>query len=148
MLRSPIKTTGPCTPARSRRIRRSWCRPQPGTNDRWVLATTIATERSVEPPDHHGPRLLVHDDHFARLVQVQREAGYGIRGSRSTCQESRGIAREQGDPVRRRTRDVVFRWRPSRSLPGCPERAAANRWVTAPIASAATAVRSARWERG
>ena len=32
--------------------------------------------------------------------------------------------------------------------PGVPASAAANRWVTAPIASAATAVRSARWERG
>ena len=32
--------------------------------------------------------------------------------------------------------------------PGVPDRAAAKRWVTAPIASAATAVKSASWERG
>ena len=40
------------------------------------------------------------------------------------------------------------RWPPARSRPGVPDSAATNRWVTAPMASAATAVRSARWDRG
>ena len=73
MLRSPISTRGPGKPRRSRISRRSCTRFQPGTNDRWVLATVSGPERGVDPRDHRRPRLLMDDLHPARPGQIHRE---------------------------------------------------------------------------
>ena len=98
MFRSPISTTGSPNTARSRRTRPSCHRPHPGTKDRWVLATTsgpcgvwkvpITTVRgsSCTTITLRGP-----GNHIGNLI------GISVVAAPASC---RGVAGQQGDPVR------------------------------------------------
>ncbi len=146
MFRSPISTRGPGKPRRSRTSRRSCLRFQPGTNDRWVLATVIG-------PSGVSSRASIAARGSSLTICTRCGPGryignlIGIRGSRSTCHVSAGYRDSSAMPYAA----VPGCSRPVAAIhvaPGVPEIAATNRWLTAPIASAATAVRSAIPERG
>jgi len=66
--------------------------------------------RSPQPPDHRSSRLLLHDDHFPGGAEIQRDRGRDSWQSENLPGVG-GIAREQGDPVRRHPGQVIFRCR-------------------------------------
>ena len=92
---SPARTTGGCWRRRARPAGVSSC---PITAARGSSSTTID---------------------LARGAQVERKRSRDP-GQPQDLPGRRGIARQQGDPVRRRAGHIVLRKRRSRSLPGCP----------------------------
>src|SRR4029079_6085235 len=119
---------------------------QPGTNDRWVFAT-------VRGPSGVSILAIIAARGSSWTTCTRRGPGRyignrtGMRGKCTTCQLSARYRDSNAMPYAA----VPGCSRPGAAIqvaPGVPEIAATNRWLTAPIASAATAVRSALPERG
>ncbi len=121
---------------------RSWCLFHQGRNDRWVLTT-------VTGPDGDAISATTATRGSSRISVGSRRPGTRIgtrtrrAGSRTTCHDATGQPAEQRYPVRRSVEPLGTGGRDP-GAPGVPTSAATNRWSTAPIASAATAVRSAQ----
>ena len=99
MLRSPVSSTGPGSPAITAVIACSWRTPDPGIQVRWVFTTASGPERGVQMRDHGGAGLLADPQPLTEQRDEQREARDAGPAAGISCQRCTGVAGEQGDAV-------------------------------------------------
>ncbi len=145
MFMSPISRTGPGKAARSRRDA-AQLQPAPAGNEREVrIGHDQRPAWGFQVADHDRPWLLVDHNDLARVQVATSGTRRRICGRRITCQLRAGYRDNKAIPYEA-TPGTSSSVAAIHVAPGVPDRAATKRWETAPMASAATAVRSAPWD--